>query len=186
LKDVADIIVESFYSSDFFAKSPWRHFYRLAELDRLQQNFPYYSDDEQRHSVFVAVAAETKQVIAFVDVDARPATRKQDAPRPYLSDLCISSTWRRRGIATSLVQTCERTVCHDMKRRELYIRVEQANHAAIQMYKNLHYQQQDHDYFGVEDTTMLLHKSLKRNDKESTTAVEVKDTVGEEMCLDPK
>jgi hypothetical protein len=74
-----------------------------------------------------------------------------------------------------------------MKRRELYIRVEQANRAAIQMYKNLHYQQQDHDYFGVEDTTMLLHKSLKRNDKESTsTAVEVKDTVGEEMCLGPK
>jgi hypothetical protein len=33
---------------------------------------------------------------------------------------------------------------------------------------------------------MLLHKSLKRNDKESTTAVEVKDTVEEEMCLDPK
>lgn len=171
---MADIIVGSFYSSDV-AKSPWRHVYRLAELDRLQQNFPY-SDDE-RHSVFVAVATETKQVIAFVDVDARPATRKQDAPRPYLSDLCISSTWRRRGIATSLVQTCERTVCHYIKRRELYIRVEQANHAAIQMYKNLHYQQQDHDYFGVEDTTMLLHKSLKRNDKESTTAVEVKKKV---------
>jgi ribosomal protein S18 acetylase RimI-like enzyme len=161
-----------------------RGLYRLAELDRLQQNFPY---SDERHSVFVAVATETKQVIAFVDVDARPATRKRDAPRPYLSDLCISSAWRRRGIATSLVRTCERTVCHDMKRRELYIRVEQANRAAIQMYKNLHYQQQDHDYFGVEDTTMLLHKSLKRNDKESTsTAVEVKDTVGEEMCLGPK
>jgi ribosomal protein S18 acetylase RimI-like enzyme len=150
-----------------------------------QQNVSYSGE---RHSVFVAVATETKQVIAFVDVDAQPATRKQDAPRPYLSDLCISSTWRRRGIATNLMRTCEHAVCHDMKRRQLHIRVEQANHAAIQMYKNLHYQQQQgHDYFGVQDTTMLLHKSLKRNDKESTsTAVEVKDTVGEEMCLGPK
>jgi hypothetical protein len=51
------------------------------------------------------------------------------------------------------------------------------------MYKNLHHQHQDHDYFGVEDTTMLLHKSLKRIDKD---VVEVKDTVGEEMCLGPK
>ena len=153
---MADIVVESFYSGDS-AKSPWRHLYRLAELDRLQQNFPY---TDERHYMFVAVATETKQVVAFVDVDARPAQRTQDPPRPYLSDLCISSKWRRRGIATSLVRKCEQVVRHYMKKSELYIRVEQANDAAIQMYENLDYQRQDHDYFGVEDTTQLLHKSL--------------------------
>lgn len=112
--------------------------------------------------MFVAVSSQdNKQVVAFVDVDARPSKQQpQDPPRPYLSDLCILRDWRRKGIATTLVQKCEFLVREKMQKDELYIRVEQTNQAAITMYNNLQYNRQAHSFFGVKDTTMLLHKRL--------------------------
>lgn len=44
--------------------------FRLAELNRLQNNFPY--SDIKRHRMLVALNG--KDVVGFVDVDARDAT----------------------------------------------------------------------------------------------------------------
>jgi len=155
LGEVSNIVMNSFYSGDSI-KGPWRHMYRLGELNRLQQNFPY---NDELHCMLVAACPYSEQVVAFVDIDARPPTRQIDPPRPYLSDLCTNPMWRRRGIARALVEQCE-DLSLQMNKEELYIRVEQNNTAAIEMYKNLAYTRQSHEYFGVKDTTMLLHKKL--------------------------
>lgn len=160
--------MSSFYSGNN-AKAPWRHMFRLGELNRLQQNFPY---SDELHSMYVAASCSMEQVIAFVDVDARPPTRQYDPPRPYLSDLCVNPRWRRRGIAKMLIEKCEDVALNSMNKEELYIRVEQNNTRAIQMYENLSYKQQAHDYFGVKDTTMLLHKRLVVPDEMKESAVQ--------------
>ena len=63
------------------------------------------------------------------------------------------------GIARTLVENCE-TAALQMKKDQLYIRVEQNNTAAVTMYERLNYKAQVHEYFGVKDTTILLNKKL--------------------------
>lgn len=149
--------------------------YRLSELNRLQQNFPY---DDTRHRMLVAVtkvpspnpttgnlavamqSSQNERIVAFCDIDARPATRWQDPPRPYLSDLAVDTDFRRRGIARSLVELCEHIVVAAMNQSALYIRVERDNNHAVNMYQKLLYQPQAHSVFGAKDTTVLLCKPL--------------------------
>ena len=131
--------------------------FRLGELNRLQQNFPY---NDQKHSMLVAACPFTEQVIAFVDVDARPARRRNDPPRPYLSDLAVHPRWRRKGIARALIQHCEHIAKRRMQKDQLYIRVERNNTRAISMYERPEYEAQAREYFGVRDTTILLNKKL--------------------------
>jgi ribosomal protein S18 acetylase RimI-like enzyme len=130
--------------------------YRLGELNRLQQNFPY---DDELHSMFVALCSMKEQVIGFVDVDARPSTRRIDPPRPYLSDLAVHPDHRRKGIARSLVQACEEQT-RQMGKERLYIRVEIDNAPAVRMYKGMDYESHPHEIFGVNDNTVLLCKML--------------------------
>jgi ribosomal protein S18 acetylase RimI-like enzyme len=138
--------------------------FRLGELNRLQQNFPY---DDEKHAMLVASCRSTQTIIAFVDLDARPAKRLQDPPRPYLSDLSVDPDWRRNGIASQLIEECER-LAHKMGKHDLYIRVERNNTPAIYMYQGLGYEEQPHDYFGVVDTTILLNKKLRVVDQNCT------------------
>jgi ribosomal protein S18 acetylase RimI-like enzyme len=153
--------------------------YRLSELNRLQQNFPY---DDSRHRMLVAVmkdpaptssrtnldgstrraspSPQQERIVAFCDFDARPATRWQDPPRPYLSDLAVDAGFRRRGIARALIELCERMVVETLNQSSLYMRVERDNSNAMTMYQKLLYQPQAHTIFGVKDTTVLLCKPL--------------------------
>ena len=191
LKAVSDIIVNSFYT-DSMRSSPFAAVLKLGELNRLQQNFPY--NDSERHVMLVATANTNNgsktsssdgsgQIVGFVDLDARPATRRMDPPRPYLSDLAVHPEHRRCGIATILIQTCEALVYRGSVRmsvapapsedsrsstvtenarsdKELFIRVERANVSAIQMYEKFDYQAISHSIFGVEDTTVLMRKQF--------------------------
>jgi ribosomal protein S18 acetylase RimI-like enzyme len=187
LKAVSDIIVASFYE-DKMKSSPFSAILKLGELNRLQQNFPY-ADQADRHVMFVATTtssssssstddANDSKIIGFVDIDARPATRRIDPPRPYLSDLAVHPDYRRLGIATTLIQTCEELVSSgklqvanavpssssdgrdNNNEKVVYIRVEQSNAAAIQMYEKFQYHPQCHAIFGIDDTTVLLRKEF--------------------------
>jgi len=166
---VAEMIVTSFYTAKM-RNSPFSAVLKLGELNRLQQNFPYADD---QHFMFVATTTSTSvkkndkknddtDIVGFVDLDFRPATRSIDPPRPYLSDLAVDPNHRRQGIATTLIQKCEALAQTNTKNKNksLYIRVEQANDAAVQMYEQFQYQQMEHDVFGVEDTTVLLRKDF--------------------------
>lgn len=129
---VADIIIDSFYTS----QTSWRKLNRLAELNRLQQNFPY--TDTDLHQMLVAVI-DNQKVVGFCDVDARPCKTHPPLPRPYLSDLAVQPEYRRRGIAKSLVQRGEYFL-QNVPHQELFIRVEETNQAAITMYTGLGYE----------------------------------------------
>lgn len=158
LKAVSEIIFASFYNEQM-RKSPFSSFLELKELDRLQSNFPYNSE---KHNMFVAIetSTEDKKIIGFVDIDARPATRRIDPPRPYMSDLAVHPDYRRQGIALNLIETCETIAREKLSANEMYIRVERENYVAVQMYEKIDYKPQQHEIFGVEDTTVLLHKTL--------------------------
>lgn len=121
LGKVADIIMSSFYNNEQTA-SIWNNIYRIAEINRIQQSFPY-SDDRELHRMLVATiprkastSAKSNDdeniIVGFVDIDIRPATNLNSGlysynPRPYLSDLCIDPQYRRIGIAKQLILYCE-------------------------------------------------------------------------------
>jgi ribosomal protein S18 acetylase RimI-like enzyme len=140
-----DIIMESFYNTT--TQAPWKQMYRLGELNRLQQGFPY-GDDRALHRMILAEVDDSKTttttIVGYVDIDLRPPNRPTGYsynPRPYLSDLCIRSDYRRNGIAKGLVQFCEQFVLQSKYcDNELFIRVEAHNTPAIAMYKSLGYQ----------------------------------------------
>lgn len=147
LGPVAEIILDSFYDG----KMSFRGLVKLAELNRLQQNFPYV--DKELHEMFVATMAleqevddSSSKIVGFVDVDARPCKPEIKLPRPYLSDLCVKPEFRRRGIAKSLVVKGQDFI-RNIPRDRLFIRVEQDNSAAVHMYQKLGYVSQ-----GVETT----------------------------------
>jgi ribosomal protein S18 acetylase RimI-like enzyme len=125
-------MIDSFYTS----QTSWKKLFRLAELNRLQQNYPY--TDTDLHQMLVAVI-DNQQVVGFCDVDARPCKTYPPLPRPYLSDLAVDPKYRRRGIAKSLVQRGE-SFLQKVPREELFIRVEETNQAAISMYTGLGYE----------------------------------------------
>jgi ribosomal protein S18 acetylase RimI-like enzyme len=125
-------MIDSFYTS----QTSWKKLFRLAELNRLQQNYPY--TDTDLHQMLVAVI-DNQKVVGFCDVDARPCKTHPPLPRPYLSDLAVDPKYRRRGIAKSLVQRGE-SFLQKVPREELFIRVEETNQAAISMYTGLGYE----------------------------------------------
>jgi ribosomal protein S18 acetylase RimI-like enzyme len=181
LSSVADLIVDSFYNYST-ANTVWKQFTKLAELNRIQQNFPY-GDDRAVHRMMVLTTTErnatTSKICGFVDVDARipnrPTSYKYN-PRPYLSDLCIHPHYRRYGYATLLIQACEAFCLYELPQvalspagnfrtdisavSELYIRVETSNVAAEQMYRKLGYNIVRNHSDARNDKIMILHKRL--------------------------
>ncbi len=172
LGQVADILIESFYNPSILV----RQYLYLSELSRLQGNFPYSAPN---HSFFVACFknynhSSPKQkdtIIGFVDVDARPGTKESDAPRPYLSDLAVHPSYRRRGVAQTLIKECQNEV-KIWGKEELFLRVEQKNNGALKMYSDLGYVALEHPYFGVKDTTILLRKNFVEQAENEYTSSE--------------
>jgi peptide-N4-(N-acetyl-beta-glucosaminyl)asparagine amidase len=158
LGDVADIIMDSFYTD---ARPPWTHMYRLAELNRLQQNFPYAGREFHRMIVALAEIDGEKHIAGFCDIDARKPNRPTSYkfnPRPYLSDLCVAPTFRRKGVARSLIDHCEQ-FCRDLGKSDIFIRVERRNDAAIKMYTDMGYQEIE-NLLDDSEIIIVLQKSL--------------------------
>jgi ribosomal protein S18 acetylase RimI-like enzyme len=130
--------MESFYEES----GMWKRLYRLAELNRLQQNFAY-ADQSKVHQMLVAEVNDNNNspnIAGFVDIDTRPLPPEFSfpQPRPYLSDLCTLKAYRRQGLAKALVEQCE-AFCMNHNKRELFIRVQEHNVAALTMYQRLGY-----------------------------------------------
>ena len=180
LPAVAKCLVSSFYkpAMPFIAATNI-----LKELSRLQTNFAGY--DSAEHNMFVMVAegegggvggvggvdevkGEVKgqvkgEVIGFVDVDGRKKMKRkfQGGPRPYLSDLAISKDHRRNGLATLLIQHCEKTV-GGWGFDSLHLRVAKENAAALQLYQGLEYKIVTENG-SSSSPTFLLRKQKQRN-----------------------
>lgn len=188
---VADIILGSFYSDE--TTGMWKRLYRLAELNRLQQNFAY-ADQQDRHRMLVVERTTVEPdegdrrrrrrqdavVVGFCDVDARPPPppttdlASPPPPRPYLSDLCVAGDCRRRGLATALVERAERLCVDAWGRDRLWIRVRESNRAALSVYRRLGYRvvSKDVDATGQEalannEVIVTLRKDFLTENKES-------------------
>lgn len=144
LTDVATLVVESFYDKKK-VNLVARKLYRLAEMNRLQQNFPY-PESRSVHRMLVIEASpqegeEEPTIVGFCDVDARPCATKLKLPRPYLSDLAVDPNHRRKGLARMLVEASEEFVQSDKigdgaPFDELWIRVAADNEAALGLYRD--------------------------------------------------
>jgi ribosomal protein S18 acetylase RimI-like enzyme len=80
------------------------------------------------------------EIVGFCDVDCRPYNiqLKVKLPRPYISDLTIDNNHRRKGLAKQLVEESEKIVTSIKNNRfnDIWIRVEDNNQAAIELYQN--------------------------------------------------
>lgn len=162
LTDAADVIQNAFYGD---ATSPWKQLYKMGELNRLQQGFSY-ADDRELHRMLVAVASDPmgggERIVGFCDIDARipvKETAYSYNPRPYLSDLAVHPSYRRKGIARAIVKAAEDFCLQDIQRQNIFIRVEKNNVAALRMYQDLDYAPipNPDDLQGI---ILLLHKKL--------------------------
>lgn len=79
---------------------------------------------------------EEEEVVAFCEVDNRPPGGEiNPAPRPYISNLAVQDSFRRRGVATALVRESEDIVRNSWGEPRLHLRVEQDNLAAKALYQ---------------------------------------------------
>lgn len=164
LGQCADVILNSFYNETI--KAPLRPLFRMAELNRIQQNFPYADRDLHR----MIIVQVDDQIVGFCDVDARRPNRQTSYrfnPRPYLSDLCIDPKFRRLGLAKALIRESEQ-FCRKLPRPlhsaqaeipELFIRVERSNKAAVSMYREMGYTNVSNPD-SPDGSILILHKHV--------------------------
>jgi hypothetical protein len=92
-------------------------------------------------------------------------------PRPYLSDLAVDPKHRRRGLARALVVAkCEAFVQDSCRETQLWIRVEEANGAAVSMYATLDYHVTDQEETKDKGTLLILHKEFPAKDDNKSGA----------------
>ncbi|KAL7529499.1 hypothetical protein ACHAWF_003001 [Thalassiosira exigua] len=141
--------------------------------------------EERDRGLFVACAVpasssatrEHEQIVGFCSVDGRapepsckvefltPSTLAGTSPRPYLSDLGVVTSHRKRGIGQQLVLACE-----DWTRRrgyeKLYLKVDEKNTVSLQLYCLLGYKKTKLPWGDVTsqvwDTAVLMEKNVKR------------------------
>ena len=160
LGQVADVIMSSFYVN---STNPWKQMFRIAELNRIQQGFPHEDKEIHRNIVAVAVVDGKEHVIGFCDLDNRLPNRNTGYscnPRPYVSDLCISPQWRRKGIAKAIIQESEKYSREVLHKEDIYIRVESTNQQALNLYESLGYRQ-IHNPDSPKKQIFLLRKELR-------------------------
>jgi ribosomal protein S18 acetylase RimI-like enzyme len=180
---ITDVLMSSFHSQ---SQQPTFDSY----IRRYKQNHLYMCFDainESDRGIFVACASSSSEfppctqeeiLVGFCLVDGRnpdpsckienltPSTLASTSPRPYLSDLGVIPSHRRKGLGELLVQACEGWA--DQRGYDkLYLKVEEKNTAGVGLYYGMGYKRTKlpwgREVKNVEsrfDTTLLLEKSL--------------------------
>ena len=136
LKEVANLFMLCFPDNQNL--SWWEQIFKRGDIQRrLEYSFRF--SDPGLHQMLVAKM--NNKIVGYCDVDARPPTwrHRQDLPRPLLADLMTHPEYRRKGIGNELMQRSENFVrqLKDHPTKYLYLRVKHENHVAVNMYKNL-------------------------------------------------
>lgn len=83
----------------------------------LEANFPRTPQERSRHEIYVACDPRNGKVLGVVEIDARGAATDRTSKvyeasgrSAYMCNLAVDTKHRRKGIATSLVDECERKV----------------------------------------------------------------------------
>lgn len=173
LNTLAEILADSFhFQNGVFG---WAYpFLRLGIYEDLRTRLRSNSPDR---ICLVALERATKtggdKLVGTVEMALR-STEPFARPRsryPYLSNLAVRSSDRRRGVAKQLLLNCER-VALEWRFQDLYLHVLENNHHARQLYFNLGYRlhKVDSSWNGWllgKPRQLFLHKQLHNSSTNS-------------------
>ena len=184
---ITDALMDSFHPNSQY---PFDSYIRRYKYNHLKMCFD--AIDECDRGLFVACATIPTEsttssstlhtegehkIIGFCSVDGRapdpscklenlsPSTLAGTSPRPYLSDLGVSTIHRRKGIGVMLVQACEQWT-HKRGYDKLYLKVEKENASAYGLYRSMGYRKtkipwgNDTTEGGKWGDTLLMDKSI--------------------------
>jgi ribosomal protein S18 acetylase RimI-like enzyme len=102
--------------------------------NRLRSSSPHYV-------CLVAVAGVSEELAGTVEIALRSpySWQSRSSQYPYISNLAVKTSSRRRGVARQLLLACERTAL-EWGYSDLYLHVLENNHHARQLYLKTGYQ----------------------------------------------
>jgi len=163
LKDVkalADVLVQSFHVSENWFS--W--FYPLLKLGicedlrtRLRSKSPYYQ-------CLVALILEKEEVIGTAEITPKDWFLSQKRAC-YISNLAVSASYRRQGVAKQLLLKCEK-IAQEWNCESLHLHVLEDNLPAKQLYLSNGYRSQRvepslRSWLFKQPRRLLLEKKLK-------------------------
>ncbi|BDI18418.1 GNAT family N-acetyltransferase [Nostoc cf. commune SO-36] len=165
LIDVAQIITESFHSHNGI----WGWAFPLLRLGIYEDLRHRMASPVPRHVCLVAFEATTgdaHNLVGSVELGVRYSDSwgRVGAGFPYLSNLAVHPKYRRNGVASELLTSCEK-VSKEWGFQDLYLHVLESNHQARQLYFKLGYRVHKvesnwNTFFLRRSSQMLLHKHL--------------------------
>jgi ribosomal protein S18 acetylase RimI-like enzyme len=166
LYSIAQIIAESFHSR----KGLWGWAFPLFRLG-IYEDLKYRLASRIPHQLcLVAIdksISGTNKVLGTVELSVRFSDSWANFHRsfPYLSNLAVDPKYRRYGLASSLLTSCEQ-VSQDWGFHDLYLHVLENNHQARKLYFKLGYRvhkiESDwNTFFFNPSRQIFLHKRLR-------------------------
>jgi ribosomal protein S18 acetylase RimI-like enzyme len=165
LVSVAQIITESFHSQ----KGMWGWAFPLLRLGIYEDLRHRMASPASRHLCLVAVDYTTGAVnnlLGTVELGVRYSDSWSQAGLgfPYLSNLAVHPKYRRHGVASGLLTTCEK-ISQEWGFEDLYLHVLENNHQARQLYFKQGYRVHKvesnwNTFFFRRSSQVLLHKHL--------------------------
>lgn len=138
LTALAEILTDSFHPQTGIVR--WAYpILRLGIYEdlrnRLRSASPHYL------CLVAAVADSHEQLAGTVELALRspPSWQPQNSQHPYISNLAVTTSYRRQGVARQLLLACERTVI-EWGFSDAYLHVLENNHQARQLYLKTGYQ----------------------------------------------
>ncbi|WP_392531196.1 GNAT family N-acetyltransferase [Nostoc sp. C117] len=165
LVGVAQIIAESFHSQ----KGMWGWAFPLLRLGIYEDLRHRMVSPVPRHICLVALDYTTDTVnnlVGTVELGVRYTDLWSQVGLgfPYLSNLAVHPKYRRYGVASALLISCEK-ISQEWGFQDLYLHVLENNHQARQLYFKLGYRVHKvesnwNTFFLRRSRQMLLHKHL--------------------------
>lgn len=167
LTDVSQIIAESFHSQNGI----WGWTFPLLRLGIYEDLRHRLASASPHHVCLVAIDKcsddNVDNLVATVELSVRfnDSWRQPTKNFPYLSNLAVSSNYRRQGAASNLLTSCEK-LSREWGFEDLYLHVLENNHQARQLYFKLGYKvyQVESNWntlFFRRSRQILLHKRLQ-------------------------
>lgn len=175
LSSLAEILADSFHPRTGIA----RWLYPLLRLGIYEDLRIRLSSTSPHSLCFVAVACASTQtgykeyLAGTVEIALRssPSWQHRNLQYPYISNLAVRKSCRRKGVAGQLLLKCERTAL-EWGFQDLYLHVLENNHQARQLYLKTGYRLQQVDPVGydcllpIRPRRLFLHKHLAPRSRE--------------------
>lgn len=168
LSGVAEIITESFHSQ----QGIWGWAFPLLRLGIYEDLKHRLTSPAPHHICLVAADTTTggaNNLVGTVELGVRFSNSWTQVGKsfPYLSNLAVRPQYRRHGVASELLKSCEK-FSQEWGFQDLYLHVLDNNYQARQLYFKLGYRVHKVEshwnvFFPKYSSQILLHKHLRNN-----------------------